>query len=139
MTTKEQQLLAHMADIVAAYLETNTIDAQQLPALIGRVHASLAGLGAAEEAPREPAVSPGKSVKPDHIICLEDGKRFKSLKRHLRSAHGLSADEYRSKWNLPRTYPMVAPNYAAERSELAKSTGLGRQRAARTGRKAKRA
>ncbi len=120
------------ADIVSAYVTKNSVPVGELPALIGNVHLALTKLGSApEQAQAEaltPAVSVKKSITPDFIICLEDGKKFKSLKRHLRTAYNLTPDQYRARWSLPYDYPMVAPNYAAARSELAKSMGLGQQR-----------
>ncbi len=119
------------ADVVSAYVSNNPVPAADLPALIGQVYASLKGISegtvAAQPEALKPAVPVKKSVTPDFIICLEDGKRFKSLKRHLRVSYGLTADEYRAKWGLPSDYPMVAKNYAAIRSALAKSIGLGRK------------
>ena len=125
------ELTAH---IVSAYVANNSVPAADLPDLIATVHQAVSGLSqtktpAAE--PQAPAVNPRRSVHPDYIISLEDGKRFKSLKRHLMTHYGMSPEEYRSKWNLPADYPMVAPNYAAARSELAKKMGLGRKRAAK--------
>ncbi|MER9299242.1 MucR family transcriptional regulator [Mesorhizobium sp. M0621] len=119
------------ADIVAAYVSNNPLPVGELPKLIGDIHAALRGIGTPAVEPvvkQEPAVSIRKSVTPDFIICLEDGKKFKSLKRHLQQFN-LTPDEYRQKWNLPSDYPMVAPNYAATRSALAKSIGLGRKAA----------
>jgi predicted transcriptional regulator len=125
------------ASIVAAYVGNNSVPVAELPALIANVHAALArvrgDLGAVESQavvaePAKPAVSIKKSVTPDYLICLEDGKKFKSLKRHLRTHYNLSPDEYRAKWNLPSDYPMVAPSYAEARSNLAKQMGLGQQR-----------
>ena len=120
------------ADIVSAYVSKNSVPAADLPSLLNSVHAALAGTaqGQQEEPQAElvPAVSVRKSVTPDAIICLEDGKRFKSLKRHLRTTYNLTPEQYRTKWNLPHDYPMVAPNYAMARSELAKTMGLGQQR-----------
>jgi predicted transcriptional regulator len=119
------------AEVVSAYVGKNALPVGALPELISSVSASIASLGSqAPEKPEPvPAVNPKKSVFPDYIVCLEDGKRFKSLKRHIAS-FGLSPEEYRAKWNLRRDYPMVAPNYAAQRSELAKQIGLGRKPAA---------
>ena len=120
------------ADIVSAYVSNNTVPTADLPALIASVHRALsntqAGASEAEPEPLKPAVNPKKSVFPDYIVCLEDGKKFKSLKRHLRTHYDLSPEDYREKWGLPADYPMVAPNYAAARSALAKKMGLGQQR-----------
>jgi len=123
------------AEIVSAFVSRNSVPAAELPALIGNVHDALAKLAngtpeQAVEAPKAPAVPIKRSVQPDYIVCLEDGKRFKSLKRHLRTVYDLTPDQYRAKWGLPADYPMVAPNYAAARSELAKSMGLGARRRA---------
>ncbi len=125
------------ASIVAAYVSHNSIAADQLPGLIARVHAALAGVSAGHsvtmvggEAP-QPAVPVKRSVMPDYIICLEDGKRFKSLKRHLRTQYKMSPEQYRERWGLPADYPMVAPNYARTRSQLAKKMGLGHTRGGR--------
>ena len=123
------QLLEMTADIVSAYVGNNSVSAQDLPAVIHSVHAALsqASSGGAEAPaePQEPAVSIRKSITPDYLICLEDGRKFKSLKRHLRTKYDMSPDEYRAKWGLPKDYPMVAPNYAKARSDLAKQMGLG--------------
>lgn len=120
------------ADVVSAYVSNNRVEAAALPALLASVHSALnaAAVGRTEETATElsPAVSIKKSVTPDAIICLEDGKGFKSLKRHLRTKYNLTPEEYRAKWGLPASYPMVAPNYAAARSNLAKQMGLGQQR-----------
>lgn len=116
------------ADIVSAYVSRNSLSATELPQLIGSVHTALANLGApaaTEPEARRPAVPVRRSVTPDHIVCLEDGRKFRSLKRHLRAEHNLSPEEYRQKWSLPHDYPMVAPNYSAVRSQLAKELGLG--------------
>jgi predicted transcriptional regulator len=133
------QLLRMTADVVAAYVRHNSISSAQLPAFIGSVYASLRALEHSQAAPLErtlhPAVPVRKSITPDYLICLEDGKKLKMLKRHLRSTYNMTPDEYRSKWGLPPDYPMVAPNYAAQRSAFAKRIGLGRTggRAARRG------
>ncbi len=120
------------ADIVSAYVSNNSVSAADLAGLIGDVHAALLRVsnGTVElpaEAPK-PAISVKKSITPDYIICLEDGKKFKSLKRHLRTQYNMSPEDYREKWGLPADYPMVAPNYAQARSQLAKQMGLGQQR-----------
>jgi len=127
------ELVELTAEIVSAYVSKNNVPATDLPGLINDVHDALsrasgraAGLPHREEL--KPAVAVKKSVTPDYIICLEDGKKFKSLKRHLRTHYKLSPDEYRAKWHLPLDYPMVAPNYAAARSQLAKKMGLGTRR-----------
>src|SRR3712207_5694225 len=120
------------ADIVSAYVSNHNVATGDLASLIRDVHTALqqsaSGTSEPEPEPLTPAVSVKKSVTADAIICLEDGKKFKSLKRHLRTDHNLSPEEYRARWGLPRDYPMVAPNYAASRSELAKKMGLGRGR-----------
>ena len=124
-------LLGNVADIVAAFVGNNTVPTAELPALIASVHASLSSLGAAQSEPVAelvPAVRVRKSVTPDYLICLEDGRKLKVLKRHLFSAYGLTPEAYREKWGLPTDYPMVAPNYAAARSEMAKRIGLGHSR-----------
>ncbi len=119
----------HTTDIVAAYVRHNSIATDQISGLINAVHSTLNGLGneVVEEPPRVPAVSVRRSVRPDHIICIECGYKGQMLKKHLRSRHGLSVAEYRSRWNLASDYPMTAPNYSERRSQLAKSTGLGRK------------
>lgn len=121
--------VAYATEIVAAYVRNNPVPPAELPELIRNVHRSLLDLGdpAAEPERPKPAVSIKKSVNNDYLICLEDGLKFKSLKRHLRSKYDLSPDEYREKWGLPADYPMVAPGYSAQRSKLAKKMGLGRQ------------
>ena len=121
------------ADIVSAFVSNNSVPVTELPALIGNVHAALSQVanGSTQppaEEPKAPAVPIKKSVQPDYIVCLDDGKRFKSLKRHLRTVYNLTPDQYRAKWGLAHDYPMVAPNYAAARSELAKQMGLGARR-----------
>ena len=126
---EKSELIEMTADIVAAYVGANTVSSAELPALIQNVHQALTGVAsgasAAVVAPKEPAVSVKKSITPDYLICLEDGRKFKSLKRHLRTKYDISPEEYRSKWGLSKDYPMVAPNYARARSELAKKMGLG--------------
>jgi len=121
------------ADIVSAYVSHNVIPASDVPTLINDIHGTLGTLmGHPAEPPKEdqkPAVPPKKSITPDYLICLEDGKRFKSLKRHLKTHYDLSPEQYREKWGLPSDYPMVAPNYAEARSRLAKEMGLGQRRA----------
>ncbi|MER9651636.1 MucR family transcriptional regulator [Mesorhizobium sp. M0199] len=124
-------LIELTADVVSAYVSNNPIPVGDLPALIGQVHAALKGtaegVSAKEPVALTPAVPIRKSVTPDYIISLEDGKKFKSLKRHLSTHYGLTPDGYRAKWGLSADYPMVAPNYAAARSSLAKTMGLGRK------------
>ena len=127
-----QSYIELAADIVSAYVSNNSVPASELPALISDVHSALtrvsAGVSvAAADAPR-PAVPMKKSITSDYIICLEDGKKFKSLKRHLRTQYGMTPEAYREKWGLPPDYPMVAPIYATARSQLAKEMGLGQQR-----------
>ena len=133
-TQQDANLIDLAADIVSAYVSNNAVAAQDLPGLISDVynalHQTSMGQPEPEPEPLKPAVPIKKSVTPDYIICLEDGKKFKSLKRHLRTHYDLSPEEYREKWGLPADYPMVAPNYAAARSELAKRMGLGQQRKA---------
>ena len=128
------ELVQLTADIVSAYVSNNKVGAGELGKLIEEVHTALQRAPNAqaepEPEPREPAVSIRRSVTPDYIISLEDGRKFKSLKRHLKNTYNMTPDEYRAKWGLPRDYPMVAPNYAKARSELAKSMGLGRKAAA---------
>jgi predicted transcriptional regulator len=120
------------ASIVSAYVSNTPMPASDVPGLIGQIHAALLRVssGRAEIAlePAKPAVSIKKSMTPDYLVCLEDGKRFKSLKRHLQSQYNLTPEQYRDKWGLPPDYPMVAPNYAVARSQLAKKMGLGQQR-----------
>lgn len=119
-------------EIVAAYVTNNSVPSSELPGLIADVHSSLARMTETAEVtspePLKPAVPARKSVTSDYIICLEDGKRFKSLKRHLRTQYDMSPEDYRGKWGLAPDYPMVAPNYAKARSQLAKDMGLGQQR-----------
>lgn len=132
MVEDSEKLIGLVADIVSAYVSNNSVPAAELPTLIATTHAAISGLGApsmpaAEERPT-PAVSIKKSITPEFLICLEDGKKFKSLKRHLRTAYNMSPDDYRARWGLPTDYPMVAPSYAEARSSLAKKMGLGQQR-----------
>lgn len=123
-----ERALEYATDIVAAYVSNNPVQAVQLPTLIREVHATLFALASASPDARvaEPAVSIKKSITDDYLICLEDGKKFKSLKRHLRAKYDMSPEEYREKWGLPHDYPMVAPSYARKRSKLAKEMGLGK-------------
>ena len=135
MSEKKEGLIALSAMIVSAYAAHNNLTRSELTEVIASTHAALLGLGnetpaAAPVVPLVPAVPIKKSITPDAIICLEDGKAFKSLKRHLRTRYGMTPDEYRTKWSLPHDYPMVAPNYAKERSNLAKRMGLGQSRKA---------
>jgi|SRR3954470_11802048 len=120
------------ATIVSAYVSNNSVPAQDLSSLIDQVHTALtrvsSGHGETLSEPLKPAVSLKKSITPEFIVCLEDGKKFKSLKRHLRTQYNMTPEQYREKWNLAPDYPMVAPNYAAARSQLAKQMGLGQQR-----------
>lgn len=120
------------AEIVSAYVSNNTVAASEIPGLINQVYAALSRVsgkpGEAPVEPLKPAVSVKKSITPEHIVCLEDGKKFKSLKRHLRTQYNMTPEQYREKWGLGTDYPMVAPNYAAARSQLAKQMGLGQQR-----------
>ncbi|TRC89693.1 transcriptional regulator [Mesorhizobium sp. WSM4310] len=130
MADETINLIELTADVVSAYVSKNPVPVASLPELIASVNSSLAKIGqpAEPEMPAQvPAVNPKRSVFPDYIICLEDGKKFKSLKRHLGVHYGLTPDEYREKWGLKSDYPMVAPNYAAARSEMAKAIGLGRK------------
>ena len=131
-TIDNSSLVDLTADIVSAYVSNNAVASADLPTLISDVYSALQRTEVEavepEPEPLKPAVPVKKSINPDYIICLEDGKKFKSLKRHLRTHYNLTPEEYRDKWNLPSDYPMVAPNYAAARSELAKKMGLGQQR-----------
>jgi predicted transcriptional regulator len=123
------ELIEMTSEIVASYVEKNTIAASELPTLIQSVYRALSGVTTAVEVvetpAKEPAVPLRRSITPDFLVCLEDGRKFKSLKRHLRTRYNLSPEDYRSKWGLPKDYPMVAPNYAKARSDLAKQMGLG--------------
>ena len=129
---EQENLIELTAEIVAAYVSSHTIESSDIPALIKEVHLALhrtaTGAVEPEQEPLKPAVAVRKSVTPDYIVCLEDGKHFKSLKRHLRTHYDLTPGEYREKWGLPADYPMVAPNYAKARSALAKEMGLGQKR-----------
>lgn len=132
-SAKSSEMLIELtADVVAAYVSNNPVPVSELPNLIADIHAALGRVGGGPEAApvekQKPAVNPKKSIHEDYLICLEDGKKFKSLKRHLMTHYGLTPDAYREKWGLDATYPMVAPNYASARSQLAKKMGLGRKR-----------
>lgn len=132
-----EMLITLAADIVTAHVANNSVEVSDVPVLIESVYGALAKLGneTVEEAKPEPAVSIRASIKPDYLICLEDGKKMKMLKRHLKTAYDMTPEEYRERWNLPADYPMVAPNYAATRRELAKKIGLGRKPGQRRGRR----
>lgn len=123
----QEMLVTLAADIVAAHVSNNSVAISDIPLVIRSVHEALAGLGNAEapEVKQEPAVSIRASVKPDYIVCLEDGKKLKMLRRHLMTHYGMTPEDYREKWGLPKDYPMVAPNYAEKRRALAKAIGLG--------------
>ena len=132
-----ETLITLTADIVSAHVSNNSVAVNDLPTLIQNVHNALSGLGGSKEEPEtkpEPAVSIRSSIKPDYIVCLEDGKKLKMLKRHLMTHYQMTPDEYRQKWGLSAEYPMVAPNYAEQRRTLAKKIGLGTKRR-RTARK----
>jgi predicted transcriptional regulator len=126
---EKAEIIEMTADIVSAYVGNNSVSANDLPTLIQSVHRALSnvtgGQAEAQPAPKEPAVPIKKSITPDYLVCLEDGRKFKSLKRHLRTKYNMSPEEYRAKWGLDKDYPMVAPNYAKARSDLAKQMGLG--------------
>ena len=130
--TAGKSLLDLTAEIASAYLGNNPTPAAEIPALISQIHTALqrvsTGRSETPAEPAKPAVSVKKSMTPDYLVCLEDGKRFKSLKRHLHSRYNMTPEQYRDKWGLPADYPMVAPNYAVARSQLAKKMGLGQQR-----------
>ena len=135
-----ETLITLTSDIVAAHVANNSVSVDDLPNLISSVYGALAGLGQGpviEEARPEPAVSIRASIKPDYIVCLEDGKKLKMLKRHLMTHYNMTPEEYRRRWGLPGDYPMVAPNYAEKRRQLAKAIGLGRNPTGRRGRKPK--
>ena len=126
-----ETLITLTADIVSAHVSNNSVAVNDLPTLIANVHGALTGLGTREEAPapkQEPAVSIRSSIKPDYVVCLEDGKKLKMLKRHLMTHYNMTPDQYRQKWGLNADYPMVAPNYAEQRRTLAKKIGLGTKR-----------
>jgi predicted transcriptional regulator len=131
-TTADGNFIQLTAQIVSAYVSNNSVPATDIPALINQVHSALTRVLAGQvETPAEPlrpAVSIKRSITPEYIVCLEDGKKFKSLKRHLRTQYNMTPEQYREKWGLTPDYPMVAPNYAAARSQLAKQMGLGQQR-----------
>ncbi len=131
-TSSASNYIELAADIVSAYVSNNAVPSSELPALINEVHNALlrvtSGVAPVVVEALKPAVPAKKSITNDYIICLEDGKKFKSLKRHLRTQYNISPEEYREKWGLPADYPMVAPNYAKARSQLAKQMGLGQQR-----------
>jgi predicted transcriptional regulator len=137
---RQETLITHTTDIVVSYVANNSLGANEVSSLIQNVFVTLSGLGqqgsAAEERP-EQAVSVRSSVKKDYIVCLEDGKKMKMLKRHLMTDHGLTPDEYRARWGLASDYPMVAPDYADKRRDLAKKIGLGRKPGQRRGRRKK--
>jgi predicted transcriptional regulator len=128
--SKSDDILRLATEIVAAYVSNNPLPVAEVPAMIKSVHGTLGGLAGAAQSEittsQKPAVPVKRSVHPDYIICLEDGKKLKMLKRYLRSNYNMTPEEYRAKWGLPADYPMVAPNYAAQRSEFAKKIGLGR-------------
>ena len=129
-TLNPEELLSLTSDIVAAHVSNNTVAVSDLPGLIEQVYKTLSSVGGAGETAVDrptPAVPVKKSITPDYIVCLEDGKKLKMLKRHLKTAYNMTPDEYRERWGLPSDYPMVAPNYAKQRSKLAKAIGLGTQ------------
>ena len=126
--SEESSRIEYTVEVVSAYVANNSVSPEELPELISQIYLALASLGIVEPAKPEtpkPVVPINKSITPDYIICLEDGKRLKMLKRHLKTAYNLTPEEYRARWGLPATYPMVAPNYAKQRSKLAKEIGLG--------------
>ena len=127
-TEQSNDLLALTTEIVAAHVSNNTVAVNDLPQLINQIYSSLANIGTAPAVPAarpQPAISVKKSVQPDYIVCLEDGKKLKMLKRHLKTAYNMTPEAYRERWALPSDYPIVAPNYARQRSRLAKEIGLG--------------
>ena len=131
-TVASNDLLRMSVEIVSAYVSNNSIAATQVPDVINTVYGALNSINGQtvfeSSESQKPAVSVRRSINPDYIVCLEDGKKLKMLKRHLRAAYGMSPDEYRAKWGLPSDYPMVAPNYALQRSAFAKKIGLGRKK-----------
>ena len=133
---KNDAFIELTADIVSAYVSNNSIQATDIPALINQVHSALTRVSSDQfeppSEPLKPAVPVRRSITPEYIVCLEDGKKFKSLKRHLRTQYSMTPEQYREKWGLQPDYPMVAPNYAAARSQLAKQMGLGQQRRRRS-------
>lgn len=136
----KETLITLTSDIVAAHVSNNDVNVSDVPELITNVFSALSGLGddtAAEEPRPEPAVSIRSSIKKDHVVCLDCGKRMKMLKRHLSTEHGMSPEEYKARWELPADYPLVAPNYAETRRDLAKKIGLGRKPGSGRGRKRK--
>ncbi|MEO1969801.1 MAG: MucR family transcriptional regulator [Sphingomonadaceae bacterium] len=141
-TDMKEVLITLTSDIVAAHVSNNSVTVDDVPSLITNVYSALAGLGEVaqvEEPAPEPAVSVRSSVKRDHIVCLDCGKKMKMLRRHLSSEHGMTPEDYREKWNLGADYPMVAPDYAETRRDLAKKIGLGRKPGQRRGRRKKEA
>lgn len=128
-TERQDEVLSLTVDIVASHVSNNSVPVSELPTLIAEVYSTLSSLGGPaqqKEAPPEPAVSIRKSVTPEYLICLEDGKKLKMLKRYLKTRYNMTPEEYRERWNLPADYPMVAPNYAEQRRKLAKKIGLGK-------------
>lgn len=132
--SESSELLALTTDIVASHVSNNLVAVSELPQLIQQVYAALAAVGEMEPSPAprpQPAVPIKKSIMPDYVVCLEDGKKLKMLKRHLKTKYNITPDEYRERWSLPSDYPMVAPKYAAQRSQLAKRIGLGTKKGLR--------
>lgn len=129
----DETLITLTSDIVAAHVSNNSVAVSDLPLIISSVHGALADLSgtAAEQDKPEPAVPVKSSIKPDYVVCLEDGKKLKMLKRHLMTHYKMTPDDYRTKWGLPASYPMVAPNYAKKRAELARAIGLGKKKGKR--------
>lgn len=139
MSNLDETLITLTADVVAAHVSNNSVAVSDISTLIHNVHTALKGLGGPvvlEAVKLEPAVSIRSSIKPDYIVCLDDGKKLKMLKRHLMTHYGMTPDDYRTKWSLPADYPMVAPNYAEQRRVLAKAIGLGRKPGSRNKKKA---